>query len=369
MDLKEQEEKKINYPLKKNSLSSKNNILIFILTISLTLFIVLPFVVKANSDAEGIRENMFYVQVLNNGMSLIKATVFDEEDLAENNFSVKENIFKFFNVNISNPIALLGKEISCLNIGEEIDGVDSEKSANIIFNPFKLNDKSIIIDNNTEDLPNKVVNVYDPKLKKELNKSKPEVFIYHTHTTESYKPENKETLDETKNVCAVGDALAHELENNYGISVVHDKTVHDASAYTQSYQRSGGTVDKYLKKYGDFKLIIDLHRDSVENKNAVTTKLNGENVAKFMFVMARKNPHFKNNMVHVNKMMEISNKLYPDFCKGILYRDYGVSYYNQNKSNNAILIEWGSNINTIDEAKNSAKYMARIIGEHLNGKK
>ncbi|WP_051542033.1 stage II sporulation protein P [Clostridium lundense] len=357
----------MNYHIRKDAKGSKKNILIFILTIAITFFVILPFVVKANSSGEGSRENMFYVQVLNNGMSLIKATVFSEEDMAENSFSMEKSIFKFFNVNTSKPAALIGKEIACLNMQES--GEDTDIPADIIFNPFKLNDKSVNVDNSsTENLPNKTVVVHDPKLKKKLNKSKPEVFIYHTHTTETYKPENKETLDETKNVCAVGDALASELENNYGISVIHDKTVHDATAYTQSYQRAGVTVDKYLKKYGNFKLIIDLHRDSVD-KSAVTAKLNGENVAKFMFVMARKNPHFKNNMEHVNEMVKISDKLYPGFCRGVLYRNIGISYYNQNKSNNAVLIEWGSNNNTLDEAKNSAKYLARIIGEHLNGKK
>ncbi|PRR77255.1 Stage II sporulation protein P (SpoIIP) [Clostridium liquoris] len=370
MDFKGQEKNKINYLKKKSTQDSKSNILIFILTLCLTLFIILPFMVKANPQGEGTRENMFYVQVLNSEMSLIKATVFNEEDIAESNFSIKGSIFKLFNVDISNPIALIGKEISCISIGNQVNKA-GDKSTDILFNPFKLNDKSITIDNNsgTTDLPNTTVSLYDPKLKKELNKSKPEVFIYHTHTTESYKPENNNSLDETKNVCAIGDALANELENNYGIAVIHDKTVHDAQASTQSYERSSATVDKYLKKYGDFKLIIDLHRDGVDNKNIVTTKMNGEDVAKIMFVMSRKNPHYKNNLAVVNKLLEISDKLYPNLSRGIYYYNYGTRYFNQNKSNNSILIEVGANSNNFQDAKNASKYLARIIGEYINGKK
>ncbi|WP_035144469.1 stage II sporulation protein P [Clostridium tetanomorphum] len=361
----------MNYLKSKNKQDNKNKIIFFILTISLVLFVILPFVVKANTKNESTRENMFYVQVLNSGMPIIESTVFNEEDMAETDFSFKDGVFKIFHVNISNPISLIGKEISCMNIENGIEDSFKDKPVDITFDPFKLNDKSINIDNNNEstDLPNKTVKLYDPELKKELNKSKPEVFIYHTHTTESYKPEDKCSLDETKNVCAVGDVLANELEKNYGIGVIHDKTVHDAAAYTQSYERSSVTVDKHLKKYKSFKLVIDLHRDAVDNRKAVTTKMNGEDVAKFMFVMARKNPHYKNNLDVVNKLVSISNKLYPDFCRGIFYYNYGTRYFNQNKSNNAVLLEVGANSNNLQDAKNSAKYLARIIGEYINGKK
>lgn len=67
--------------------------------------------------------------------------------------------------------------------------------------------------------------------------------------------------------------------------------------------------------------------------------------------------------------MDISNKLFPGFCKGI-YTGYrrGTKYFNQNKSDNSLLIEVGSNINTVQETKNSAKYLARVIAEYINAK-
>ena len=95
------------------------------------------------------------------------------------------------------------------------------------------------------------------------------MLIYHSHTTEAYLASDKDTTkntfnaDETKNVVAVGDVIAEELENKYGISVIHDKTVNNVPDYNSSYKNSGVILDKYLKKYGDFDLIIDLHRDGV----------------------------------------------------------------------------------------------------------
>lgn len=80
----------------------------------------------------------------------------------------------------------------------------------------------------------------------------------------------------------------------------------------------------------------------------------------------KKNPHFNKNNNMANNIMNTSNKLFPGFCKGIYYYNYGTRYFNQDKSNNAVLIEVGADINTTGEAKASAKYLARIIAECLN---
>lgn len=339
----------------------------------LTVFIVttLPCMVKANSYGSNNNRNMFFVQILNYTMPVVKATSFSEEDMAESNYTIGQVVLGMVGLDLNNPMSVIGRELSFINI----DSSGGKDKFNVDFNHFKLDDKQIArdseksnSDSNTDfNLEDKSVNVYDPKLKKTLNTNKPEVLIYHTHTTESYKPGNSISSDNSQNVCAVGDALVNELQSNYGISAINDKTVHDAEAYTQSYARSVVTLDKYLKQYKDFKLIIDLHRDSVgDNKKAVTTRMNGENVAKISIVMAKKNPHFNKNMVLANKIIDSCNKNFPGFFRGVIYYNNGTRYFNQDRSNNAILIEIGADVNTTDEAKASAKYLARAIAESLN---
>lgn len=260
-----------------------------------------------------------------------------------------------------NPFSILGKEINCFAAYNT--SINFFKSGNIQdiakIAPFNLGKSSVKTDaDSNNDLKNKVI------------PSKPQVLIYHTHTCESYKPAaSVDTMDQSKNVCAAGDALTDSLTNDYGVSVIHDKTVHDAYAYLKSYQNSGQTLDKYLKTYGDFDLIIDLHRDSIDNKNAVTIKINNENVASFRFVMAESNPHYDKNAAVVNKLIAISNKLYPNFCRGIFPYHVGTDYFNQAKSNHAFLIEVGSYVNTVDEAKASGKYLAKIFAEYLKENK
>lgn len=358
-----------NISLKSYKLKKHIIVFIFIVIISTAI----PSIVKAAEESN--RRNMFYIQLINYTMPLVKTTSFDEDDMAENQFSLKEVALSYLGIDIHSPVSILQKEISYLNTEEK--AMPSKGLVDFALNPFKLNDNQISTgttpSNNEKsnegnlNLPDNQVTMYDPKLKQNLNVAKPDVFIYHTHTSESYKPGPSDNEDQTKNVCAVGDALTDELEKNYGISVAHDKTVHDV-VYNNSYARSAETVDKYMKKYGDFKVVIDLHRDSIENKKDETIKLNGVDTAKFMFVMSKGNPHSSKNWAVANKMVDISNKLFPGLCKGILPYNNGIRYFNQGKSNNAVLIEVGSDINTTEEAKNTSKYIARIIAEYINSK-
>jgi stage II sporulation protein P len=93
--------------------------------------------------------------------------------------------------------------------------------------------------------------------------------------------------------------------------------------------------------------------------------MNGENVSKIMFVLTRKNPHFSKNSQVVSKLMNISNELFPGYTRSTFYYDFGNVYFNQDLSNNSILIEVGAHTNTHEESRNSAKYMGRIIAEYL----
>jgi stage II sporulation protein P len=348
------------------------------------VLVVVVFIAISLNSMKGLlsaedTKNYIYISALNHTVPLISNAVADFDDGSREKFSLRNKVLEVFGIDIYNPMTVLSREMSVLRLTAIKSGHTEKPTKSFVLNPFNLNENSIFRspikkdDSSAEggqtsgDLPNRDVSIYDPSLKKELDLSKPQVLIYHTHTTESFKPGDAFKDDESKNIVSVGVALARELENNYGISVIHDRTMHSAM-YIRSYQRSGETLDKYLAKYGDFDLIIDMHRDSGPPHNVVTTRMNGENVAKIMFVMNRNNPRFAKNQEVVNKLRKISDRLYPDFCRGVLYYNNGIASFNQNKSDNAILLEVGTDINTLTEAQASAKYIARIIAEYINGK-
>ncbi len=364
-------QKSLNLNYKKMNAKGKFGVKTSALILSILTIAIPASVARANSYSNNVNRNMVFVQILNYTLPVVKSTSFNEEDMAENGVTIQQLALGMAGLNLKNPMSVIGREVSFI----DTEGSEGKENVNIDFNHFKLDDKQIAKNTDKTDsesnddlnLNNKEVSVRDPKLKKTLNTSKPEVLIYHTHTTESYKPGNAISSDTSQNVCAVGDALVSELQSGYGISAINDKTVHDAEAYTQSYARSVVTLDKYLKQYKDFKLIIDLHRDSVDNnKKIVTTKMNGENVARISIVMARKNPHFDKNMELANKIKESCDKNFPGFFREMIYYNYGTRYFNQDRSNNAILVEVGADVNTTDEAKASAKYLARAIAESID---
>jgi len=360
-------------------LKGMNKKILFCIFTLLNIFLaglILPKSVKA--DSEGTALNYIYVNVINNALSVIKCSAKDKQP-SNSKTSISFATLSFLGIDIVNPISIITKEISYLNnndanIDDESNG---EKREVFILNPFKLDD------NQVSKLGDKVgdtsiASIYNPKLKQTLNKAKPRVLIYHSHTTESYLTSDKDksknffNMDLTQGVCEVGDVIAKDLEKNYGITVINDDTLHNVGDYQASYKKSRITLNKYLKSYGDFDMIIDLHRDGVvgERKNE-TTKINGVDVAKVMFVMVDTNPRYATQKKLVSSMIGISNKLYPGLIdnRQVYLYHHVYNFFSQDLSNNAMLIEVGSNTSTITEAKNTGLFLSRIIAEQLNGKK
>ena len=218
-----------------------------------------------------------------------------------------------------------------------------------------------------EPTESKVSGVYDKSLKTNIDHSKPRVLIYHTHTTEGYSDGPSDTVDNSKNVVGVGEELTRILENDYGISVIHDKTNHYLS-FTTCYEVSGNTVKSYLKKYGDFDLIIDLHRDGGPQKKTITANINNEDVAKIMFVLGQNSGRYAANKALVDEFEGKANELFPGLIRQRTDYKKAKCGPNLGLSDGSLLIECGGNVNTTQEAMNTAKYIARLIAEHLNRK-
>lgn len=310
-----------------------------------------------------------YVQMLNFSMPLVKNQVYDEGTFADNKLSLKNVVLETLGIRGINAYSIVGKEIGLFS---SILGDSNIASSINKLTPFSLKKESIakMTEEEIAEL-NKVSAAYDPSLKKTLDNSKPEVLILHTHTTENYSERENLTTDTDFNVAGVGDVLAKELEEGYGISVIHDRTNHSVS-YNDSYARSNETLKKYLNEYGDFKVIIDLHRDGVDGaraeqlKSVYTINLNDQNIAKMMFVTAPNSSRYGANKAFVENLYNIGNQLFPGLIRDIHEIDPAATAINYSLSDNFILIEDGSNVNTAQEAKLTSKYIARIIAEHLN---
>ena len=346
---------------KGRSVSNSLDIGIVVLLVCLVIFFGrCIYILKENNERGGL----VYVELLNFSMPLVETQVYEEGAYYENNLSLKNIALQAVGLYDISAQKLVNSENPIFKLDEK------KKKNNEIgdYKPFELDESSII--KYTDEEKN---NLYNPKLKKELNKSKPEVLIYHTHTGEGYVETKNFTNDPNHNVVGVGNIITKELEN-YGISVIHDKTVHDVS-YNDSYNRSRDTVKKYYDKYGDnFKLVIDIHRDGIDKKKATnrtkdlfTVNINKQSMARIMFLNTRGSSKFSSNEKMRKNLYNIANSLYPGLVTSETW-NRGINLLNQDILSNSILFEVGSNINTSKEAMTSAKYIARVIAEYINGK-
>lgn len=189
-------------------------------------------------------------------------------------------------------------------------------------NPSYTNEGSNVQINNQTEYD--ITDIINDSTYEITNKTK--FIIYHTHTCESYTSSdeyqyemtgNYRTTDLNFTVSRVGDELAKYLEE-YGKTVIHDKTYHDYPAYNGSYGRSLTTVQSILESNQDAEIIIDLHRDAVGSSNtyAPTVKIGDDICAQVMFVIGTDSsglyhPNWRQNLSFAIKVQEKANELYP----------------------------------------------------------
>jgi stage II sporulation protein P len=204
----------------------------------------------------------------------------------------------------------------------------------------------------------------------------PQVLIYHTHTTESYM--NKlmpffyssfatRTQDNTQNVVAVGNAIEAELKAA-GIGVIHDITVHDYPSYNGSYYRSEDTMKKVIKKYPSIQVTLDIHRDAMGGSSGSrikpTVTVNGKKAAQLMIVSGcdddgtQEFPNWEYNLRFALRLQQSTAKLYPGLARPI---DFCNAQYNENRTKGSLLVEFGTEVNTVDEAT----YSGTLFGKSL----
>lgn len=209
----------------------------------------------------------------------------------------------------------------------------------------------------------------------DLREDGPQVLILHTHATESYTQQTGEaytqsdpyrTLEEEYNMLSVGARIAQILEGE-GINVIHDTTLYDYPDYGSAYENARMAVEAYLEEYPTIQLVLDIHRDAVENYDgtqwAPTAVVDGETSAKLMLVIGTgcgkdADAIWQENMALAVKLHAQLETMYPGICREISLRS---SKYNQDLSAGFLLAEVGTCGNTHTEAMLAAEALAQAI--------
>ena len=210
-----------------------------------------------------------------------------------------------------------------------------------------------------------------------LSPDGPQILIVHTHATEAYTPEGEDqyestddyrTLDTTRSVVQVGQALADALEG-YGLQVLHERELYDYPSYNGSYARSGAAIEAYLADYPTIQIVIDLHRDALGTADTVyktVTDQEGVTAAQMMFVMGSDGslsyPAWRENLAFAMGLQGLAQAQYPGLMRPTELCAYR---YNQQLTPCSVLLEVGTAGNTLQEAVTAAELFARAVGPAL----
>lgn len=209
-----------------------------------------------------------------------------------------------------------------------------------------------------------------------LRKSdEPQILIYHTHGSEAYRGSRKGRKSDT--VIGVGDVLTKRLEQK-NIKVVHDRNIYDVKngkeERSKAYNYAATAIEKNLKKYPSIQVVIDLHRDGVNESTKLVTRQNGKRMAQIMFFNGMSRTATNGNIKYLknlNKQTNLAFSLqlqaqaalkYPGFTRKIYVKGYR---YNLHYRGRSLLVEVGAQNNTLSEAKASMSLLAELLNNVL----
>lgn len=226
----------------------------------------------------------------------------------------------------------------------------------------------------------------EKKLAEELDLSvtekEPAVLIYHTHTTETYQLLDRgfyaegfapRSSDSNKNMVRVGKAICDEIEKK-GYKVIHDTSVYD-KPYTGSYYRSEDAARLILEKNPSIKITLDIHRDAIQSDSGVKTKpvatVNGKKAAQIMLITGCQEegngitdlPQWEKNLTFALKLQQSMESSFKGLTRPVFFCDRS---YNMGLTPMSLLVEVGTDANTLDEAVYSGKMLGRALAEILD---
>lgn len=208
-----------------------------------------------------------------------------------------------------------------------------------------------------------------------LETGKPQILIIHTHSSEAYSPAGLDkyddlgtnrTLDQSLNVIRIGKELAKIFED-CGLNVIHDTQVFDYPSYTGSYNRSCEAVEKYLADYPSIKIVIDLHRDALCSDTVTyktTATEQGVCASQVMLFVGSdssglEHPNWRQNLSLALYLQNAVCQSYPSLMRPITLTKYR---YNQHLSPGSMILEVGSNGNTLQEALAAIRLFGNAAG-------
>lgn len=214
-----------------------------------------------------------------------------------------------------------------------------------------------------------------------IKKDEPSVLIFHTHTTETYQILDRDfyaqgflsrSNDKNINMVRVGKAITEEIEKS-GYSVIHDTAIHDGT-YNTAYAHSRKSIESYLKEHPSIKIVLDIHRDAIQRSDGTkikpTATIDGKNAAQIMIISGCQEkdngvenfPDWKENLVFAVHLQNTLEELFEGITRPLYFSP---RKYNMDLTHCSLLVEVGSDANTLEEAVYTGKCLGKAVSEIL----
>ncbi len=206
----------------------------------------------------------------------------------------------------------------------------------------------------------------------------PKILIYHTHSQEMFA--DSVEGDASTSIVGIGDYLTALLNDTYHIPTMHHTAVYDLIDgkldRSLAYDLAKPDLQKILDENPSIEVVIDLHRDGVNEGTHLVTEVNGKPTAQIMFFNGLSktrangeidylaNPYIQDNLAFSLQMQVAANNEYPGFTRRIYLRGYR---YNMHFKPKSLLVEAGAQTNTVEEMRNAMEVLADLLHTVLVG--
>lgn len=215
-------------------------------------------------------------------------------------------------------------------------------------------------------------------MKLEKNPEQPQILIYHTHSQEGFA--DSVEGDTSTTVIGVGDYLVQLLQERYGYQVLHITDTFDIVDgqldRSAAYNYAEPVISQALQEHPTIEIVIDLHRDGVDESKHLVTEVNGKPTAQVMFfnglsrtnqngeISYLPNPYIEDNLAFSFQLEYLAKQYYPEYTRCIYLKEYR---YNLHLKPRSLLLEVGAQTNTVEEAKNAMEPFADLLYKVLSG--
>ena len=152
--------------------------------------------------------------------------------------------------------------------------------------------------------------------------------------------------------------------------MIHDTGVYDYPSYTGSYNRSCEAIERYLADNPSIRIVIDLHRDALcSDEITYKTEADEDGVcaSQIMILIGSdssglEHPDWQQNLRLALYLQKAVCSEYPSLMRPVQLVSYR---YNQHLTHGSMILEVGSNGNTLQEALAAIRLFGKAAGPAL----